>query len=182
MRFGCPGIIRSAWNPCRSLKRIARGKNPICRSSQASTLRRAFSGAEGFHGRSSARGTTGTPIDDSQRADDSSPSRLTATSAVAEPLVQLREDAALDEDAGRELLGEDDPDPLAAHRAADAPTATSTRAAIEAASRPCARSASGGVPQAGQPSTPSTSTVRPWSSPVAARARRSASPSAPTGA
>ena len=44
IQFGCPGSIRSPWNPCRWLRRIARGWYPMRRSSQASTRPSARSG------------------------------------------------------------------------------------------------------------------------------------------
>src|SRR5262249_25585039 len=92
--------------------------------------------------------------------------------AVAEPLAQSGDDAGVEEQSRRERVREDEPG--RAHEVARACSAM--RSASDDPSSPWKRSASAGVPHAGQPSTPKTVTVRPSSS------RRSASPSAATGA
>ena len=183
MRFGCPGIIRSAWNPCRSLKRMASGKNPICRSSQVSALRRAFSGADGFHGNSSARGTTGTPIDASPACGRLVPEQVDrhaagrrAARAASRGCRTGRRRASRAPRRGR---------PRPARRSSRGGRAD--RRLDAGGDRGCVETVRRAAPRAEcrRPASPrrrARATVRPWSSPVTARARRSASPSAPTGA
>ena len=96
--------------------------------------------------------------------------------AVVETVAQAGEDPGVDEEAGRELVGEDDPRPLGAHRLAGAPIRAAIRVATERPSSRWWRRASVGVPHAGQPSTPNATISRsPGSS------RRNASARPPTG-
>ena len=95
---------------------------------------------------------------------------------TVEAVGQAGQDPGVDEEAGRELVGEDDPHPLGAHRLAGAPIRAAIRVATERPSSRWWRSASVGVPHAGQPSTPNATISRsPGSS------RRNASARPPTG-
>jgi hypothetical protein len=99
---------------------------------------------------------------------------------AVEALRQAVDDPAVEEHARRERVGDHDPDGPLRHVPVRPGRASATRSASEAPSSAWWRKASVGVPQAGQPSTPATRSA--GGSGSAAKARRSVSPSAPTGA
>ena len=78
---------------------------------------------------------------------------------AVEPLAQAVHDPRVEEDADRELVGEDEPG-AAHHVAARTPSSAPIRPARDVPSSPWKPSASAGVPHAGQPSTPNTVTER----------------------
>src|SRR5581483_5321540 len=106
--------------------------------------------------------------------------------SLAHAAAQQLDDAAVEEDPGRQRIREDEPDAAPRGRCRDAHRTarrrSPMRAASDAPSSPWKASASGGVQHAGQPSTPKTATARPSSSDARASSRSSASPRAPTGA
>ena len=80
IQLGCPGSIRSPWNPCRWLRRIARGWYPMRRSSQASTRPSARSGRPSGETRSSPCRTGSSGSLPAHSAADSCGTRNTAAS------------------------------------------------------------------------------------------------------
>ena len=112
IQLGCPGCIRSPWNPCRRLRRIASGWYPMRRSSQASMRASARSGRPSGETRSSPSRTGSSGSLPAHSAADSLRHEKHRGEPPLESLVQAAQDPRVDEDPDGEQIGEDDPGAL----------------------------------------------------------------------